>query len=391
MGTLSGKNNVFTLNFFQNFYTLITISPSRESIYQALLLSPMRSLKFFIVIFLNISLILLLIGCSSKPTLTCQQGYHLEGKSCVPSSTCGDFVCDPLEICDIDCPSQCTSSSSLSSSPSWCTSKVNIICTQQDCGQQEKLFDDYARLQTNVVECLETYFQFEIPTIIYTFNNAPSQLCSDPEGCCCTEGGMTGGVTVNHGTLSGFKQKGATLPIQINQLLADEHETTHAFLNAMIHAHPSWFSEAIAIQTNERVGCDTKALTPGTEVYKYSLQGDAHLRETPADTRGGGVLLHDNKPLNEEWYNRLKIGQVQLTQREKDSHVLGTLWIMGLKQDYNCQEQCVVKIIQALHQQQKQRCEQGNCQDITNQDILRATNMATAKETTPLFHLLQLI
>ncbi|MBI2572423.1 hypothetical protein HYV86_01055 [Candidatus Woesearchaeota archaeon] len=347
----------------------------------------MAQLLSFKVITL-LCLLFLLIGCSSKPTtLSCQSGYHLEGKSCVPSSTCGDFTCDPSEICDLDCPSQCTSS--------WCTSKVNIICTQPDCGPQEKLFDDYAQLQTKVIECLETYFQFELPTITYTFNGGTSsQSCTQPEGCCCTEGGLTGGTRVNHGSLNGFKQKGTTQPTQPNQLLADEHETTHAFLNAMIHQHPSWFSEAIAIQTNERVSCDTTALTPNTPTYNYSLQGDAHLRETQVDARGGGVILHDGKPLNEEWYQRLKTGQIQLTQREQDSHVLGALWIIGLKQDYNCKEQCITKIVQTLHQQEKQRCQQGLCSvphTITTTEIFDTTNNITQKDTRPLFKLLNLI
>ncbi len=320
----------------------------------------------------------LLTSCSSKPSISCPDGYTPDGKSCIPPIQCGDFICSLGEECDLDCPTA-----------------VQVLCSGTNCEEQQLLFADYAKLQTDVISCLEDYFDFKLPSATYTLQaSSPISTCTDPQGCCCREGGLTASASVRQTSLNGYVEEGAAFPQKTQHLLADEHETTHVFLNAMLHVHPSWFSEAVAIQTNERVGCDTQSMTPDTAVYNYSLRGDAYLHETLTDQKSKGGILIQGKPLNSAWYQLLK--ERRITLESQDTHVLGALWIIGLREDYSCEKECVAQIVTRLHQQEKLRCKVGDCDTftdngITTADILKATSDTIGEDATSLFLLLGLI
>ena len=343
-----------------------------------------------IILFLAfVSLLFLLVSCSSSTTLSCPQGQKLVGKSCVPTTICGDNLCESAEsyqICAKDCERQCESR--------YCNNQVQIVCTQNNCERQEQLFSNLLTLQSRVASCLTQYFTYTPPRITYEIEVESGSTCTQEDGCCCSEGGLTSvhGVQTS---FNGLTIKGQSSPTTAQDLLADEHETTHFFLNHMLGPHPSWFSEAIAIQTNERAGCDSKVLTNANpQVYEYSLRGDAFLLETPADKKSYGVKLDDGSYLNTTYYYKLKKGTSRLSNNDQyDPHIIGTLWIIGLKEEYGCTDKCIKDILKELRTYaQNQFTIHKNCegQIVTNKAIYDATKKVLGKDPYALFQLLDI-
>src|SRR3989338_7707333 len=244
-------------------------------------------MRIFLIVILV--LVLILSACSNQTTISCQPGYQLEGKSCVPSTTCGNNLCETGEdstFCPYDCEKECVDNS--------CNGQAQAYC-EPACPNQEELLTSYAAMQEKVVTCLEGYFQIKVPRVNYKIVHQVEAACQDPRGCCCSEGGMTSVGEVRHINFNGYTTYQEYQPTSVEQMLPDEHETTHFILYHIVHNHPAWFSEGIAIQTNERVQCDVKIYQgKNSQVQSYLSRGDAHLRETSTDKESrGGVMLGD--------------------------------------------------------------------------------------------------
>ncbi|MDP3989596.1 MAG: hypothetical protein Q8Q01_00125 [archaeon] len=280
-----------------------------------------------------------------------------------------------------------------------CNSYVEMLCQDNNCNSE--LLQYYLQLQTKVVQCLENHFQFSAPRVIYKISSIEKPECEQEEGCCCTTGGSTSWSGISQSNLFGNTQFGEKVAKDLSDIIAEEHETTHFFLYYMLRGHPNWFSEAIAIEVNERVNCDVVAMDLEGNAKEFAKKGDAYLRETGTDLlSSGGIRMDDGSMLDNNYYLRLKQGDVSLSEREKrDSHTIGALWIMGLKEDYNCNEQCVLRIVKELQGYTSSQCRPGtSCGDnplqfpeiITNEIIKEKTDLIIGSDTGELFRLLEI-
>ena len=283
----------------------------------------------------------------------CNQG------ECVAESQafiCGNGICENnREIesgCSYDCQLPCKGAN--------CNEKIDVYCACQkpefalinnaascsSCDQQENLFDEFVTMQSQVYDCLADYFQYpssRIPNLVVYDSSQPS--CNNQNGCYGYEGGWASPVGVVWKTLQGSRSYGENQPTQAEQLMADKHETTHHILNQMVHGPPGWFTEAIAIQTNERLICHPQE----------NPKGDSYLKERD---ESGGKVMSDGTLLNESFYLRLKNGETVLSPAEQQfAHVLGTLWVLGLKLDYDCTEECVREIVLELQEYMYAQCQ----------------------------------
>ncbi len=299
----------------------------------------------------------------------CPEGKVCNQGACVnPKDTfiCGDGICQgKKEIdsgCAYDCGWPCVGK--------YCNQEINVYCACQEssfallkeitpckakvncnnCSQQEPLLDDFYDMQTQVYECLADYFQFQPLRIPYLIAYNPAEeKCTEPTGCSGYATGHSDPVGLSFIPLSGDRSYGENQPTLTKQLVAEKHETTHYFLNHLLHAVPDWFKEAISIQTEERIKCHPKE----------DPKGDAFLLETEEDLLHPelGIILANGMNLNEEFYQKWKKGEASLSETEKkDYYFQATLWLMGLKLDYSCTEDCIQEILQELRQQVIEGC-----------------------------------
>jgi hypothetical protein len=154
-------------------------------------------------------------------------------------------------------------------------------------------------------------------------------------------------------TINGFHDYGQILPTTASQVTADVHETAHYFVYQMLHGAPSWFHEAVAIQTNERLTCTSK----------QTSWGDNYLFEKEKGT--GGINMADGSYLTYDYYRKLKKGEVSLSAKEKENqYIIATLFIMGLKDDYKCGFNCFKDVVIKLREKEQNNCMLGtgeNC------------------------------
>ena len=278
-----------------------------------------------------------------------------------------------------------------------CDEEIEVLCTGDSCNP--RLLKYYFQLQTRVVQCLENYFQFSAPRVTYNIHSVEKPLCEQDGGCCCTTGGSTDWSGISQSNLFGNTQFRARTVENPEDIIAEEHETTHFFLYHMLKGHPAWFSEAISIEINERINCDISVMDLEGNAKQFVQQGDAYLRETEMDKRiSSGILMNDGSKLNEDFYKKLKQGDVSLNENErKEPHIRGALWIIGLKEDYGCEEQCVLRIVKELQTYTESQCKRGtDCGDnplqfpdiITNEMVKEKTDLVIGVDTRELFEML---
>ena len=284
---------------------------------------------------------------------------------------CGNYTCDAAESYDGKAEenfSQCSLDCSAPASGDYANEYVKVECACDEynvlskrhgcikaaekcgnCGPQETLFNEVQKIQTEVVKCLADYFQYKPNRLVYkVFYNSKLDKCALKEGCSGIEGGVGGPDYVLFHNLNGFRASGEVVPTKTDYLTADVHETTHYFIYQMLHAAPSWFQEAVAIQTNERLNCNSK----------QNSNGDGYLQEK--GNTSAGINLSAGNYLNYDFYKKFKVGQVGLTAAEKkDNYITATLFIMGLKQDYNCSSDCIKDAVIKLREYEQNACMSG--------------------------------
>lgn len=369
--------------------------------------------------------------CSAcQPNEKCVSGKCV-AQTIVNKSFCGNFICEAgesfngkavdvgkaktAEMCYLDCPAPAADKYSNAYAKMECAcGEFDILKTRHacvasektnctDCGVQEKLFDTALSIQTEVIKCLSKYFEYTPPRLSYKVHNHLEGLekCNLPEGCTGIEGGVGGADYVLFNNLNGFREYGQITATKPSHLTADVHETTHYFLYQMLHSIPSWFHEAVAIQTNERLNCTATQIDTG----------DAYLVEK--GNLGGGIMMGNKRYLDYSFYRDLRDGKVSLTTvQATEPHILGSLYIMGLKEDYKCGLGCVKDIVIKLREKELDNCtgsDSSKCgvkplsgadwmsfwmggvsESGANALIKDATNNVLGKDTSKLFNLLEI-
>lgn len=302
--------------------------------------------------------------------LECSDNKICDNNECVNPDEkfiCGNGICENQREKDFGCSYDCGWGSCKGNN---CNEKVDVYCACKsdefkaikegspcqgevscdNCDKQTSLFSDFADIQSQVYDCLANYFGFKpnrVPNLVVY--DSLGEECNDPNGCFGYETGKSYqlfGLYWN--PLPGSRDYNENQPTKPNHLIADKHEITHHFISRALHFVPQWFNEAIAIQTNERLKCHPKE----------SLKGDGYLAETNFDLENnGGIHMDDNTRLNDDFYLRLKKGQTSLSDQEKnDYYITGVLWVLGLKLDYGCKEDCISKIVLKLKEHIDEQC-----------------------------------
>jgi len=368
-------------------------------------------------------------GCSAcQPNEKCVAG-KCTAVTLTNTNFCGNFKCETgesfngkavdfsktkaVDMCYTDCAAP--TSSTLSND----YAKIECACGEYDvlkgrhacvaaaknkctsCGAQEALFETVLFIQTEVIKCLSNYFEYSPPRLVYKVHYDPGlEKCDQAGGCSGQEGGVGGADYVLFNNLNGLRDLGQVTPTKASQITADVHETTHYFLYQMLHGAPAWFHEAIAFQTNERLNCSSA----------QTASGDAYLVEK--GTGGGGINMGNKRYLDYSFYRDLRDGKVSLTAAQKaDYYVQGSLYIMGLKEDYKCGVDCVKDIVIKLHEKELDNCIGadsskcsisytgsnwltywlgGNGESGANAAIKEVTNAVVGKDTSKLFTLMNL-
>lgn len=337
---------------------------------------------------------------------------------------CGNNKCEAGEnqgVCPFDCAIPCESK--------FCNEKVVVFCgcdgrdhllnactfnepcSEEKCTAQVGLFDEVLEAQTKVYDCLAEYFDYKplrVPFIIYAEKDS---VCNVPGGCPRpkTNSSAYPNYIINP-ALQGYVAHGEIYPTEASQLIIDEHEMTHYFLFQMLHSIPLWFHEGVAIQTDARVDCDVKAHPVKQGIgYEKTVENGKFDIDTP---RGTGFWSGEDKSIlfDEGFYEDLKAGKITISPETtpimynsfgaKENHHFGSLFMMGLKLDYNCTADCVSKIVKKLRKFEAARCPGQDCgiafvlgtregeEAITNAIIKAITNEVVGQDTTPLFKLL---
>lgn len=286
------------------------------------------------------------------------------------------------------------------------------ICLIENCGGREDLFTSYLEIQTRVYDCLSNYFDYQpnrVNYMVYPGSTEPVNN-SDEEGRCCKEGGTASPEHILHKDLNGLIPFGFNHPNSPDELLPDVHETTHFFIYQMLHSIPGWFNEGLAIQTNERSGCLLEALPDNAnpQVSQYALRGDSYLLEGPNDNDNLAVsgCINDNRcySITEDYYEQLKRGEAPVNANEiTGDHPIGAFFMIGLKRDYDCTEDCISEIVKKLHEYEMAQCQQSvecsvhplfpeysGSEVINNTIIKEKAEEVIGEDISPLFDLLDL-
>lgn len=283
----------------------------------------------------------------------CEDGESFDGKADDPSKT------KTSSSCFLDCNPPCLAGAACNN-----YAEVQCGCSESDilkkrhgcvasaqscstCGVQQSLFNEVLSIQTEVIKCLSNYFEYKPNRLIYkVFNNPNLEACTLKEGCEGQEGGVGGADYVMFHNLNGARSYGQVVPTKPEQITADVHETTHYFVFQMLHGAPSWFQEAIAIQTNERLNCSSR----------QTKWGDGYLEEKNA-TANSGIVMGNGRYLDYNFYRDLRDGKISLTaEQSSNEYIKGTLLIMGLKEDYKCGFNCLKDVVIKLREKEQNNC-----------------------------------
>jgi len=102
------------------------------------------------------------------------------------------------------------------------------------------------------------------------------------------------------------------------------------------------------------------------------------------------------------FYEDLRDGEISLDDFNINYYHTGSLWMMGMKLDYDCDEFCISDIVMKLYEFEKSECEAGvacgvhpivgikKSGHITNSIIKEKAEEVTGQDLSPLFDLLEL-
>lgn len=296
---------------------------------------------------------------------------------------CGNGICEKSEesYC-LDCNLSCRSE--------LCNSKINIIC--DNCSEtQKKLLPKLFEHQNTIYNCLSDFFSYRPPRLIYhtILQNDVTKSCFKEEGCYIT-GGITENLEINQGFIPGLRERNETDVTKEENVGFEIHELVHIFTHyALGNLVPAWFDEGISIYAESRFLCHPNLILSSR--FDSSTKNYKKLKE-------GKLKLEEIAPFD-EWY-----------KTKYDNHIIGMLYFSALEQDYNCDKECITKILFTLYQHRKNcvgicfekarnstsdKINSINMNDlrikiITNEIIKQKSEEIIGQDLTPLFSLLQI-
>jgi len=259
---------------------------------------------------------------------------------------CGNNICEDGEEeycleCNLSCKSEL------------CNSKINIVC--ENCTEtQENLLPTLFEHQTIVYDCLAGYYGYNPTRVVYqtiTHTDIVREACDKKEGCYISDGGFANREGTRQAFMPGLWEYGENDVTKQENVGFMIHELAHVFTHHGLGIVPIWFSEGISIYSESRILCHRDYIL-SEKIDSFSLS-----------------------------YNRLKIGNATLNEvapyddyykTEHNSHVIGAMYFGALEQDYNCDANCISKILYALHEY-KENCT-GECFENAKQNLPETMN-----------------
>lgn len=297
---------------------------------------------------------------------------------------CGNNICEESEesYC-LDCNLSCKSE--------LCNSKINIICdncTETQRGLLPTLFEH----QTIVYNCLSDYYGYNPPRLIYhTISHSDIiEACLKKEGCYISGGGFAAREGIRQAFVPGLREYGKNDVTTQENVGFDIHELAHVFTDYGLGIIPIWFNEGISIYTESRLLCHPAF------ILSDKIDGFSSLYKKIKEDK---ITLDEAAPYDE--YYKVK----------HNAHIIGAMYFGALEKDYNCNKECVAKILYSLHQYRK-NCT-GICFEnarnsipqlvnvslnnkdlripiITNKIIKQKSEEVVNQDLTPLFDLLEI-
>ncbi|MDP1696133.1 MAG: hypothetical protein Q8L29_04425 [archaeon] len=301
------------------------------------------------------------------------------------SSICGNNICEESEesYC-LDCNLSCKSE--------LCNPKINVIC--DNCTEiHKKLLQTLFEHQNLAYDYLADYYGYHPSRLIYHIilqTNISDELCSKKEGCYIGDVGTAYQEGVKQAFIPGLREFGENEITKQENVGFSIHELSHVFTQYGLGIVPIWFSEGISIYSESRLLCHPDYILSDkidSSLYSYNK------------LKTGTIVLDDIAPYDEYY------------KTEHDSHVTGAMYFGALEQDYDCDKNCISKILYSLHKY-RDNCT-GECfenvkksipqimnlslnnndlrvQIITNEIIKQKSEEVTGQNLTYLFNLLKI-
>lgn len=264
--------------------------------------------------FLFLILIILINGCVN----TSQNIREL-----YQPPVCGNGICeDSEEFYCLDCNLSCKSE--------FCNSQINLICDR--CTEtQKELLPVLFEHQTIVYNCLSNYFGYHPLRLVYhtVAHNNIVEPCFKKEGCYVSGGGFGGKEGIKQGFIPGLREYGEIDVTKEENVGFEIHELIHVFTEYNLGVIPAWFNEGISIYTESRVSCHPNQVLSGKI---DNFLGIYNLLKT------GNTTLNNIAPYD------------QYYEVKHNAHIIGALYFCALEQDYNCNKDCIAKILYSLNE-----------------------------------------
>jgi len=264
--------------------------------------------------------IIILYSLINNPTNQKQESYY--------PPICGNNICeeDEKDYC-LDCNLSCQSE--------FCNSKINIVCNK--CTEtQKELFSTLFEHQTITYDCLANYYGYHPSRLIYhtISKGIPDDYCTKKQGCYISGGGIAEKNEIKQGFIPGLREYNKTDVTKPENVGFEIHELAHVFTEHGLGPVQSWFTEGISIYTESKVLCHPNQILS----EKMDSFASVYLK-----LKQGELTLNQAAPYDEYY------------KVEHDSHRIGSMYFSALEQDYNCNKNCIAKILYSLHKY-KENC-----------------------------------
>lgn len=237
---------------------------------------------------------------------------------------CGDNICeDGEESYCLDCNLSCKSE--------LCNSKINLLC--DNCTEiQKQLLPTLFEHQIIIYDCFTSYYGYHPPRLVYHIisqTNISNDICSKKEGCYINGGGLSYEEGIKQSFIPGLREFLENDVTKNEDVGFEVHELAHVFTYYGIGITPSWFAEGVSIYSESRLLC----------YYNYILSDKINdFSSLYQQLKKGSITLNESAPYDEYY------------KTKHNSHVIGAMYFSALEQDYNCNKDCIAKILHSLHE-----------------------------------------